>query len=444
MTNGKGGPAVTAPDATAKLDELIVERNQLRAEVTVQAHKPLGPAAPEDQKVYDAMAANYAAQAGQEPAATVVTVCSEAKYGNGVAESLGVELLMETISAGAHLYAAPPDARAIIDTLANRVAGLSQLADFTQKSLEEGTARIAELLDERDALRARLAITSAPVGEGLKVVAWVRERSDGGIEGPIMDYDRRINDMRRKFWTGLVRQSDAARLVAERDARIATLENLLKAEKRSFDLVDRQIQTVEQERDTLRAQVAVLAEQSARLTTDHASEIKRIHTLYTCAACAEGPSSAARLATLTAALGKAREVLETAHTEMLGHDIQEGGEETIFGMRAVINESIPSDQMLVAQGGEEIARIVGMSPHVAAAADKTQWAAWEQWSERSLEEFARYLLAGIQTERNLLKAESDRPQAKLEIAKRALRVVLAQGFGTDCELYAKTALDEIK
>jgi hypothetical protein len=34
-------------------------------------------------------------------------------------------------------------------------------------------------------------------------VAWVRYRSDGGFEGPIMDTDARMCDTRRSFWTPL-------------------------------------------------------------------------------------------------------------------------------------------------------------------------------------------------------------------------------------------------
>jgi hypothetical protein len=34
-------------------------------------------------------------------------------------------------------------------------------------------------------------------------VAWVRYRSDGGFEGPIMDSDSRMCDTRRSFWTPL-------------------------------------------------------------------------------------------------------------------------------------------------------------------------------------------------------------------------------------------------
>lgn len=36
-----------------------------------------------------------------------------------------------------------------------------------------------------------------------KPVAWVRYRSDGGIEGPILDSDSRMCDTRRSFWTPL-------------------------------------------------------------------------------------------------------------------------------------------------------------------------------------------------------------------------------------------------
>jgi len=40
-------------------------------------------------------------------------------------------------------------------------------------------------------------------GGAQEAVAWVRYRSDGGFEGPIMDTDARMCDTRRSFWTPL-------------------------------------------------------------------------------------------------------------------------------------------------------------------------------------------------------------------------------------------------
>ncbi|NSX05068.1 hypothetical protein [Cupriavidus gilardii] len=56
---------------------------------------------------------------------------------------------------------------------------------------------------DRDArIKAALLSRAAPSGEP---VAWVRFRSDGGIEGPILDTDPRMDDVRRKSgaWTAL-------------------------------------------------------------------------------------------------------------------------------------------------------------------------------------------------------------------------------------------------
>lgn len=41
------------------------------------------------------------------------------------------------------------------------------------------------------------------IADTAKPVAWVRYRSDGGFEGPIMDTDTRMCDTRRSFWTPL-------------------------------------------------------------------------------------------------------------------------------------------------------------------------------------------------------------------------------------------------
>jgi len=61
-----------------------------------------------------------------------------------------------------------------------------------------------------DFLRAWQAMLSAAptppqseqAGKG-EIIAWVRECSDGTLEGPILDNDSRMCDTRRKFWTRL-------------------------------------------------------------------------------------------------------------------------------------------------------------------------------------------------------------------------------------------------
>jgi hypothetical protein len=47
------------------------------------------------------------------------------------------------------------------------------------------------------------ALESRVLAERKEPVAWVRYRSDGGFEGPIMDSDARMCDTRRSFWTPL-------------------------------------------------------------------------------------------------------------------------------------------------------------------------------------------------------------------------------------------------
>ncbi|MBU9532830.1 hypothetical protein KTE49_20560 [Burkholderia multivorans] len=56
-----------------------------------------------------------------------------------------------------------------------------------------------------DAWQARASSPNAAGAEGAKPTAWVRFRSDGGFEGPIMDTDERMCDTRRKSgaWTPL-------------------------------------------------------------------------------------------------------------------------------------------------------------------------------------------------------------------------------------------------
>jgi hypothetical protein len=58
---------------------------------------------------------------------------------------------------------------------------------------EDPKPSLAEMWNRRAALPSD---AGAPV-------AWVRYRSDGGFEGPIMDTDSRMCDTRRSFWTPL-------------------------------------------------------------------------------------------------------------------------------------------------------------------------------------------------------------------------------------------------
>lgn len=59
----------------------------------------------------------------------------------------------------------------------------------------------------------------------LEVVARVRFCSNGGIEGPIMDFDKRMDEVRKTSgaWSPLVRQSDALAVIAELAQQLASL-----------------------------------------------------------------------------------------------------------------------------------------------------------------------------------------------------------------------------
>ena len=76
----------------------------------------------------------------------------------------------------------------------------------------EGDGAIAKSL--RAALAALPSDARAPV-------AWVRYRSGGGFEGPIMDTDLRMCDTRRSFWTPLYAAPVAPAAAAQPDERAA-------------------------------------------------------------------------------------------------------------------------------------------------------------------------------------------------------------------------------
>ena len=73
-------------------------------------------------------------------------------------------------------------------------------------------ASFASNVDREAAMNCVEVLASHPAPEAAKPVAWVRFTSDGGYEGPIMDCDRRIDDVRRKSgaWTPLFTRAPEA------------------------------------------------------------------------------------------------------------------------------------------------------------------------------------------------------------------------------------------
>jgi hypothetical protein len=72
--------------------------------------------------------------------------------------------------------------------------------------IEEDTNYDAKLLArvfELAKARAVELLSGSTPSETREPLAWVRYRSDGGFEGPIMDTDERMCDARRSFWTPL-------------------------------------------------------------------------------------------------------------------------------------------------------------------------------------------------------------------------------------------------
>ncbi|SDV49249.1 hypothetical protein SAMN05216551_107184 [Chitinasiproducens palmae] len=84
-----------------------------------------------------------------------------------------------------------------VPIFSERIVAL-RTASAKAESIKDEDARIAALETENARLRQQIeaAQKRAPV-------AWVRYRSDGGFEGPIMDTDARMCDTRRGFWTPL-------------------------------------------------------------------------------------------------------------------------------------------------------------------------------------------------------------------------------------------------
>lgn len=89
-----------------------------------------------------------------------------------------------------------------------------------------------------DAVLARATSANETGAEGAKPIAWVRFRSDGGFEGPIMDSDERMCDVRRKSgaWTPLFGSpATAAEAVSIYQVAFDNAEEWLDADKKVFD-----------------------------------------------------------------------------------------------------------------------------------------------------------------------------------------------------------------
>jgi hypothetical protein len=71
---------------------------------------------------------------------------------------------------------------------------------------------------------------SRVLAERKEPVAWVRYRSDGGFEGPIMDSDARMCDTRRSFWTPLFAHPTPD------DAKDAARYRFIKSKVKTFSL----------------------------------------------------------------------------------------------------------------------------------------------------------------------------------------------------------------
>jgi hypothetical protein len=88
--------------------------------------------------------------------------------------------------------------------------------------------------DERAYLLAfARALESRVLAERKEPVAWVRYRSDGGFEGPIMDSDARMCDTRRSFWTPLFAHPTPD------DASLEAFKGTLAALAAAISLLDR-------------------------------------------------------------------------------------------------------------------------------------------------------------------------------------------------------------
>lgn len=78
--------------------------------------------------------------------------------------------------------------------------------DIARRSDRECAAYADHYTDDMwDGWKARAAFGAQPVERTVGPVAWVRYRSDGGFEGPIMDSDVRMEGSRRTSgaWTPL-------------------------------------------------------------------------------------------------------------------------------------------------------------------------------------------------------------------------------------------------
>ncbi|PVX86430.1 hypothetical protein [Paraburkholderia unamae] len=80
------------------------------------------------------------------------------------------------------------------------MAAITRVCEFEPAAAEKW--RREALLIGR-AVESAVHAVIAPSDAAQAPIAWVRFRSDGGFEGPIMDSDSRMCDTRRSFWTPL-------------------------------------------------------------------------------------------------------------------------------------------------------------------------------------------------------------------------------------------------
>jgi len=91
-----------------------------------------------------------------------------------------------------------PQADAAPSPLPDMPANVSHVTRRIRRCENETAAQLVLEHFAKEYARAAIAARGAQ-----EPVAWVRYRSDGGFEGPIMDTDARMCDTRRSFWTPL-------------------------------------------------------------------------------------------------------------------------------------------------------------------------------------------------------------------------------------------------
>ncbi|MGM3410602.1 hypothetical protein [Ralstonia holmesii] len=116
----------------------------------------------------------------------------------------------------AHREAFQQNAEPMGDERSQQLEVFLRLAEVVQADAKETRDRYPAQSERAEQLAAFMKTAckwaTHPAPEAAKPVAWVRFTSDGGVEGPIMDGDRRIDDVRRKSgaWTPLFTRAPEA------------------------------------------------------------------------------------------------------------------------------------------------------------------------------------------------------------------------------------------